>query len=115
MIKVIAIDYDNTISLNPQVFSRWVPLLAKELDLEIIVATSRSGSQSDIEELTTAGVYDWAKDVVYCGWWRFKNGVCKKKGYDVIFWIDDEPEVDKHGGPIIATLNAIWKWFKKHI
>jgi hypothetical protein len=116
-ILAVAVDYDNTISIDSAVFKKYLPPLAHSLTLELIVTTSRKGSQSDIEEFARAGLIGndaWVDGVVWCGS-QWKVDACESAGYEVVFWIDDQPEGCKRGGILWARIVGGYKWLKQKI
>jgi hypothetical protein len=108
MKKAIAIDYDNTLSLNPTVFRKYLVPLARELKREIIIATSRYGTSDDLDLFIKNKFSEWAF-IIWCGndW---KVDACKKAGYEVVIWIDDCPEGDRPGGILSSKIIGVWKW-----
>jgi hypothetical protein len=117
MRNAIAVDYDNTISLSPSIFSKYLPGLARQLGCQLIVATSRNGSPEDIKEFKEAGLLGkdaWVDGVLWCGR-HWKIDVCEDVGYNVLFWIDDQPEGCKRGGILWARLMGAYKWLMKKI
>ena len=113
MQDAIAVDYDNTISRNPEAFRRFLPSLARELNLKLIVATSRRGTRRDIEEFRRSGVSDWVDGVVWCGP-RWKIDACRAAGFNPVIFLDDEPESAKRGGVWWAKISGAFKWIKEH-
>jgi hypothetical protein len=97
----IAIDFDDTFTADPEVWSNIIRLLQLH-GYTIICATSRKFShweECHLKENLPIGV-----KIVFCGN-KFKRPACKAAGYNVTIWIDDTPE--GIGGPGILWLIRI--------
>lgn len=77
---LIAIDYDDTITLDRAFWSQFIDM-AIDSGHQIIIATGRKVS----EPVMMPGV-----EVVYAGD-ELKRVACERAGYQVDIWIDDEP------------------------
>ena len=107
--QAIAVDYDCTISRNPQAFAKEIPQLALILNLTPIIATNRSGSEADKALLEP--LRQWFADIIYCGN-SYKYPVCKAAGWDVQIVIDDQPQAWGSQPIWLVKLIGGWKWFK---
>jgi len=85
--KIIAIDYDDTISLNVDAWQQVIKLF-NELGAIIYIVTYRESSMFSDMDLNISGVQDYI----------FTNATAKRKycedvvGIDIDIWIDDLPE-----------------------
>lgn len=85
MKKNIAIDYDDTISLNIPMWETIIKIF-NSFDFNIYVVTYRDSSQfKDIHKI------DLVKDYIYTSG-KAKKQYCKDMGIDIDIWIDDCPE-----------------------
>jgi NAD-dependent SIR2 family protein deacetylase len=87
----LAIDFDNTWTADPVLFSA-LALLAQPLGThKVIIATSRHPENSPItqEERDRHRLLHWIP-VIYCHG-TYKQTACEKAGYKVDIWIDDCP------------------------
>lgn len=85
MNKNIAIDYDDTISLNIPMWEIIIKIF-NSFDFNIYVVTYRDSSQfKDIHKI------DLVKDYIYTSA-KAKKQYCKDMGIDIDIWIDDCPE-----------------------
>jgi hypothetical protein len=104
--KVIAIDYDLTYSLNPAVMANVIGMC--RTIAPVVCVTNRMGTDSDREELKRtlpAGV-----DVIWCRD-KHKHEICEVLGLEVLFVIDDQPESWTHPMPIwLVRIKGAWKW-----
>lgn len=104
--KYVMIDFDDTASLNPEVFKQIIILL-QTMGLEVRIYTARKETRDNSD------IFIWFnKEIVL-----FSNGKQKKdalwdygiKRSQVAFWIDDSPEaiVDKEDiGNLLGYLNS---------
>lgn len=85
MNKNIAIDYDDTLSLNILMWEKIIELF-KSFGFNIYVVTYRDSSQfGDIYKFNSI------KDYIYTSG-KAKKTYCKDMGIEIDIWIDDCPE-----------------------
>jgi hypothetical protein len=92
--QYVMLDYDNTVSLNPQMFLQIFDLL-KRCGFIPKICTARH------EDFDNSDIFLWfdEKDVIFCNGEQkkdvlYRHGIKRK---EVAFWIDDKPAaiVDK--------------------
>ena len=84
--KVIAFDYDETISLNRILFKRVMELF-RECNWCVIICTWRDIDElGDLHDLKIEGYEIFATNR------QAKREFMKNKGYEVDVWVDDFPE-----------------------
>ena len=84
--KIIAIDYDDTISLNIDAWTQIIKLLYS-LGAIIYIVTYRESTRNDDMQLDIPHV----KDVLFTNS-TAKKAYCENHGVEVDIWIDDCPE-----------------------
>jgi hypothetical protein len=102
-------DYDGTWTHKPEVSLRIYQAVRDSGEI-MICATSRIGTESDKDELMASLPEDMP--IVWCGS-QWKREAVKAEGYEVLFWIDDQPNII--GGPGVLwlmRLRGIWLWVK---
>lgn len=85
MNKNIAIDYDDTLSLNILMWQKIIDLF-NSFGFIIYVVTYRDSSQFD-----DIYRFNFVKDYIYTSA-KAKKQYCKDMGIDIDIWIDDCPE-----------------------
>lgn len=88
MIKV-AVDYDDTFTLNPALMSRLTRVL-KSAGCEVKIVTWRHSIAEGNNILEMASKH-LEIDVIYCGG-QPKQAICKYLGWEPDVWVDDKPE-----------------------
>ena len=108
--RIIAVDYDGTISCAPPVFRAIMATL--DACYKVIVVTSRDDTPGNRAEITAAvGVYP----IVFCGSLA-KYPALKRAGYELLFCIDDQPEAwlpfPEPNWLVRLVGGAKWLWHK---
>lgn len=83
----IGIDYDNTFSVDPEMFRKFIDLL-QEHGHEAVIVTQRSHSYGNDDLLED--VQDKV-EVVYAGE-QWKSSIAFEKGHYIHVWMDDNPQ-----------------------
>jgi hypothetical protein len=92
----VAIDYDDTYSANPEIWTE-ILLLMKIHGFKTICATNRRDTEANRIRLSEA-FNGKVLDIVYCN--GYKDTVCRKKGYNVLVWIENDPRVAEFPAPL---------------
>jgi len=100
----IALDYDDTFSLNPELWRDFVRLFKKfNNDVRIVTARGEAGKKYPtfyggevaVHEKNNVDIEKAIEgldiQVIYCGWEQ-KQKVCNDLGFIVDVWVDDSPE-----------------------
>jgi hypothetical protein len=81
---IIALDYDNTFSLNPQFWSTFYYCSVANKDVEVIMVTGRRLEEPVVDA-------PWGMKTFYTDH-KQKRKTMEEKGIHVDIWIDDKPE-----------------------
>ncbi len=87
----IALDFDDTFTLNPE-FWGFVLQLCKSKDVNCHIVTLRNDTPQDrmTIEVALESVIDFQVPIVFCGF-KFKRQVVESLGIQIDVWIDDLP------------------------
>ncbi len=88
---IIALDYDQTLSKDPQFWANFVQL-ARQHNHQVVVVTGRPGTQP-VDHHIGAPVYYTSH--------ALKAPFMKKQGVRVDVWIDDHPDLINGGHSIL--------------
>lgn len=83
---IIAIDYDNTYTADPETFNKVIELF-KAAGHDVICVTSRDDGVLGVPVRNSIGKL---VPVIFAGS-KWKREAAKKRGYNVDVWIDDMP------------------------
>ena len=84
---IIAIDFDNTWTADPELWRQFV-FTARNRGHNCIIATNRSKWSEDMDKYNLgSGIV-----IIYCGG-EYKEVACLKAGWKVDVWIDDSPRM----------------------
>lgn len=107
----IALDYDNTYTLNPRAWEHVLGVLRFQFGTDIRTVTLRSGERDEILDFP-GGMYGEALPIIYCDG-RPKREVCRELGWEPDVWIDDAPESIVSGSTL--TPEQIEEWRKRAV
>lgn len=89
----IAIDYDDTYTLNPKMWDQAINLFMLN-GFSVIMVTARRDTEENREELEKASQGRWRCYFTNLG---SKTDFIRRRGMKVDVWIDDDPESLVHG------------------
>lgn len=98
--SIIAIDYDDTFTADPEAWSLVIATLQRRGHKVVCISArfEEPGNRSEIMTAMPQGV-----DVLLCYGWP-KRAFAKANGVDVDIWIDDLPEaIPSHADMILMT------------
>lgn len=92
--KNFAIDYDETFTLNPEMWLK-VAELFHAYGINVYVVTYRYDINTESFDLEYLKHYDFIKGIVFTGR-KGKDAFCKSLGIHIDVWIDDNPVTITH-------------------
>lgn len=92
--KNFAIDFDETYTLNPQMWVEVMKLFHKA-GINVYIVTYRYDNTVEEMDLEHLKHYDFVKGIVFTGR-KGKDAVCKSLGIHIDVWIDDNPITITH-------------------
>jgi hypothetical protein len=84
--KIVAIDYDDTYTLSPNMWKEAITLF-RHYGFEVYIVTYRHSTQFSDMDRDIKGI----KDVIFTNG-NSKQKYCENIGINVDIWIDDSPE-----------------------
>lgn len=92
----IAIDFDNTLTADPDLFCVFAEY-AKKLGHRVFIVTQRQRTEENVNEIEEYLAERDCKICVYYTEMQSKLDYMKNRGVKVAIWIDDDPEALVHG------------------
>lgn len=107
----ISLDYDNTITLDPEFWSNFIKL-TREFNHEIVIVTYRFDSTKNIiNKIENQRLEKFASDnnveIIYSNSQQKSTMFTPEESPDV--WVDDDPKFI----PSLTTMKNFLEWFRK--
>lgn len=112
MIKV-ALDYDNTYTLDPDGWRKLIRVMREFLHWDVRTVTMRSEELDPIVDkpaymdMASGGIYTFLP-IIYCDG-KPKKEVCEQHDWVPDFWIDDKPKSIDHGSDLTPDMLEAWR------
>lgn len=106
--KIVALDYDDTLTSNPEAWLAVAETLHNG-GFDVYIVTYRYNNSEESTELEYLKHYDYISGIVFTGR-KAKDKTCRGLGIYVSIWIDDNPITITHS--MKSMLNSYTPLFK---